>query len=117
MVLFRVIAWFINYTIWDTMVIMHEDGSNVIAAAGLMIIYVSIMISVCYKCFGLIYELPKWFFSWVGGNDYHGDMGEQKLLSTAGGASSQASSAGQRGSMSLGGSPPPPPGVSGGGAS
>jgi len=102
MVLFRVIAWFVNYTIWDTMVIMHEDGSNVIAAAGLMIIYTSIMISVCYKCFGLIYELPKWFFSWVGGSDYHGDMGEQKMLSTAGGASSQASSATQRGAMSLG---------------
>jgi len=106
MVLFRVIAWFVNYTILDTVIVMHQDNTNAIAALGLVIIYTSLMISLCYKCFGLIYEIPRWFLNWVGSSDYHGDSGEQKIMSTAGGAASQAGSSAQRGAM-MGDKPDP----------
>ena len=80
MAIVRLMGWFLNQTLFESMRSMGVGSFNLTSLFGTIIVYGIALSSIIYKAFSLTHELPNAMLRWMGVGQHHADLGEAQAM-------------------------------------
>lgn len=80
MAIVRLMGWFLNQTLFESMRNMGVGAFNLTSLLGTVVVYGIALSAIIYKAFSLTHELPNAMLRWMGVGQHHADLGEAQAM-------------------------------------